>query len=533
MEIEIKPTSSIDVDIPRSVLKGPKGDQGPIGPQGPQGDPGAVKLQIVDALPEIGQSDTIYLVQKGKPEEHNLYEEYIYTNGDWEHIGDTSVDLSDYYNKEETDKKLLVKQDKLTAGDNIEIIDNVISNKIYTIDINDIPIFGGKDEKMLNMFSELHQKIITGKAFDFELLNSKAKTQMSLIEINRNSSGDEYLFTQNYFDSFSKGDGSYGTSYFMLKLYCIKVTIKDDVAIGYSSDDKQLRLITSGTFLGTNNTSKYTPTSDYNPATKKYVDDSVKTNYTDLNNKPQIQHKELEISEGTTLSQVTKNITLEGIKSLIDLGIYQFIPFDMSSYTSSNKLNPHTDLPDGLYVVTSGGTIDVISDSWDLKVGSRIFKNGDYLSLLTDVGDMFYYYDNSTNTYIGGFYVNSSDMDSTIQSYLLAYVPKPKVKKMSTTSFVTKLEDNNIYRVIPTNGVTKFSMTYNDASILPTKTFNCHITLKTSKTNIETTEPTISTKFIGIDCENGAFTPKVGMIYDMEIVWNGIDMVANVAGYAW
>ena len=257
------------------------------------------------------------------------------------------------------------------------------------------------------------------------------------------------------------------------------------------------------------------------------------TNYSELTDKPKIQYKELEIGEGTTLSQVTQNTTLEGIKSLIDLGIYQFIPFDMSSYTSSNKLNPHTDLPDGLYVVTSGGTIDVIADSWDLEVGSRIFKNGDYLSLLTDVGDMFYYYDSSTNTYIGGFYVNSSDMDSTIQSYLLDYILKPKVKRTSVTSFVTKLEDNNMYRAIPTNGVTKFSMTYNDASILPTKTFNCHITLKTSKTSIEATEPTISTKFIGTDCENGSFTPKVGMIYDMEIVWNGIDMVANVNGYAW
>lgn len=257
------------------------------------------------------------------------------------------------------------------------------------------------------------------------------------------------------------------------------------------------------------------------------------TNYSELTDKPKIQYKELEIGEGTTLSQVTQNTTLEGIKSLIDLGIYQFIPFDMSSYTSSNKLNPHTDLPDGLYVVTSGGTIDVIADSWDLEVGSRIFKNGDYLSLLTDVGDMFYYYDSSTNTYIGGFYVNSSDMDSTIQSYLLDYILKPKVKRTSVTSFVTKLEDNNMYRAIPTNGVTKFSMTYNDASILPTKTFDCHITLKTSKTSIEATEPTISTKFIGTDCENGSFTPKVGMIYDMEIVWNGIDMVANVNGYAW
>lgn len=256
------------------------------------------------------------------------------------------------------------------------------------------------------------------------------------------------------------------------------------------------------------------------------------TTYSELSDKPQIQYKALEENENV-LQQINKTVTLEDIKNLIDLGIYQFIPFDMSSYTSSNKLNPHTDLPDGLYVVTSGGTIDVIADSWDLEVGSRIFKNGDYLSLLTDVGDMFYYYDSSTNTYIGGFYVNSSDMDSTIQSYLLDYILKPKVKRTSVTSFVTKLEDNNMYRVIPTNGVTKFSMTYNDASILPTKTFNCHITLKTSKTSIEATEPTISTKFIGTDCENGSFTPKVGMIYDMEIVWNGIDMVANVNGYAW
>lgn len=256
------------------------------------------------------------------------------------------------------------------------------------------------------------------------------------------------------------------------------------------------------------------------------------TTYSELSDKPQIQYKALEENENV-LQQINKTVTLEDIKNLIDLGIYQFIPFDMSSYTSSNKLNPHTDLPDGLYVVTSGGTIDVIADSWDLEVGSRIFKNGDYLSLLTDVGDMFYYYDSSTNTYIGGFYVNSSDMDSTIQSYLLDYILKPKVKRTSVTSFVTKLEDNNMYRAIPTNGVTKFSMTYNDASILPTKTFNCHITLKTSKTSIEATEPTISTKFIGTDCENGSFTPKVGMIYDMEIVWNGIDMVANVTGYAW
>lgn len=87
---------------------------GAPGPAGPQGEPGAVKMQVVDTLPETGRTDTIYLVKKDNPGEQNLYDEYVYTETGWEHIGDTSVDLSDY-------------QEKLTPGDNINIDNNVIS----------------------------------------------------------------------------------------------------------------------------------------------------------------------------------------------------------------------------------------------------------------------------------------------------------------------------------------------------------------------------------------------------------------------
>lgn len=37
---------------------------GAPGPVGPQGEPGAVKMQVVDTLPETGRTDTIYLVKK-------------------------------------------------------------------------------------------------------------------------------------------------------------------------------------------------------------------------------------------------------------------------------------------------------------------------------------------------------------------------------------------------------------------------------------------------------------------------------------
>lgn len=95
--------------------KGDKGDTGPQGIQGPkgekgdkgnQGEPGAVKMQVVDTLPETGRTDTIYLVKKDNPGEQNLYDEYVYTETGWEHIGDTSVDLSDYYTKEESNEKI-------------------------------------------------------------------------------------------------------------------------------------------------------------------------------------------------------------------------------------------------------------------------------------------------------------------------------------------------------------------------------------------------------------------------------------------
>ena len=57
-------------------------------------------FQIVDSLPtENISTSTIYLVPSTKPEAENVYDEYIYVNGNWEHIGSTSIDLSDYVTK--------------------------------------------------------------------------------------------------------------------------------------------------------------------------------------------------------------------------------------------------------------------------------------------------------------------------------------------------------------------------------------------------------------------------------------------------
>ncbi len=60
-------------------------------------------IQVVDVLPtEDISSTTIYLVPKQFADE-DIYDEYIYVADAWELLGSQTIDLSDYYTKEEVD----------------------------------------------------------------------------------------------------------------------------------------------------------------------------------------------------------------------------------------------------------------------------------------------------------------------------------------------------------------------------------------------------------------------------------------------
>lgn len=84
-------------------------------------------VEIVQALPQTGDAQTIYMLPKADSAATDVYEEYIYTNNAWEKIGNTQTDLSQYYTKSETDTLLNGKQTTLTAGTGIQIVNNVIS----------------------------------------------------------------------------------------------------------------------------------------------------------------------------------------------------------------------------------------------------------------------------------------------------------------------------------------------------------------------------------------------------------------------
>ena len=73
-----------------------------------------ISIEVVQELPITDiQTNIIYLVPTDEPNPDNIYEEYIYVNNNWEMIGTTKVDLSNYYTKTQTDTLLNGKVDKV------------------------------------------------------------------------------------------------------------------------------------------------------------------------------------------------------------------------------------------------------------------------------------------------------------------------------------------------------------------------------------------------------------------------------------
>ncbi|GHT40858.1 hypothetical protein FACS189443_1800 [Planctomycetales bacterium] len=72
-----------------------------------------VSLDVVSELPETGNANTIYLLGTASP-----YEEWIYVNDEWDKIGDTSVNLDNYYTAEETNEAISAVTSSIPTDNN-------------------------------------------------------------------------------------------------------------------------------------------------------------------------------------------------------------------------------------------------------------------------------------------------------------------------------------------------------------------------------------------------------------------------------
>lgn len=114
-----------------------------------------LSLKIVQELPTTNiSSETIYLVPSDNEEERNFYTEYVYVNKGteqnpdwvWEELGTASIDLSGYVTSETFTSTLETYQEKLTAGQGINIITENNQNTIETVIPNAPTLIPGADK---------------------------------------------------------------------------------------------------------------------------------------------------------------------------------------------------------------------------------------------------------------------------------------------------------------------------------------------------------------------------------------------------
>lgn len=273
--------------------------KGATGEKGDKGDTGSVKFIVVTELPTENIDETaIYLKPVESPTGENNFEELIYVNGKWEDLGtpNVAVDLSNYYTKTESDEKLLTKQDKLVAGDNIEISDdNVISvsgvdkktriynasatNSLNNCDLNTL------GEAITNMFKDNCEnpilRIYITHSTTTGLINNYTPYYDFYKVDNKNKNSDTYSFRS---EVLTDVDG-YPTTSNTTKLQCYKFIIFgtwnedtftcDRISTDYLFNSHFNEITLNSNVLTKTNTSSYTPTADYHPSTKKYVDDNI------------------------------------------------------------------------------------------------------------------------------------------------------------------------------------------------------------------------------------------------------------------
>ena len=74
-----------------------------------------LQIAVVDTLPATGESNIIYLIKKVGTGT-DIHDEYVYVEGNWEKIGTTDVDLSNYYTKTQVYTKNEVDEKIGSAG---------------------------------------------------------------------------------------------------------------------------------------------------------------------------------------------------------------------------------------------------------------------------------------------------------------------------------------------------------------------------------------------------------------------------------
>lgn len=222
---------------------------------------------IVASLPTTNiKTNTIYLVLSGDGSGQNIYEEWMYINNEWEQIGSTKVDLSDVPTQEDLDAIA-----ELTP---FEVFDTTASVGGYSLSTTVKTALTNFVATWTDPEIDSKRPILIG----FGRYNSggqnylKALFNQSTRMSSSTSSGKLYSYfavVPEMMYNQASWDGS-------LSLVELKMTISGTSTLAnVTVTSHSLSYAKKSTVLTKTNTTSFTPTADYHPATKKYVDDTI------------------------------------------------------------------------------------------------------------------------------------------------------------------------------------------------------------------------------------------------------------------
>ena len=127
--------------------------------------------EIVEILPENANANVIYMVRREGGTGQDVYNEYMYINGAWEIIGDTSVDLTGYAKKED----ILVKS--VSSDFTVTEVGQLTLNADAAPEINGSKISNIAISNVVGLQAALNSKVAAeeGKSLISETLITKVE----------------------------------------------------------------------------------------------------------------------------------------------------------------------------------------------------------------------------------------------------------------------------------------------------------------------------------------------------------------------
>jgi len=232
---------------------------------------------VVDELPQTGEPNKIYLLVQS-----NRMIEYIWVNNAWDPVGMVEFDINNYYTKSEITDLLagtlnaaksyantnFLKKDNTTAFTPIAdyhpatkkyVDDNAVTFKPFPPEFNTT----NSTTTFLKSITDMH--LPAGMVYLGQVsLNDMPQGVTVQAEV------EVYVYPQNVVSCIMRS----------AEVSPYEWEVNSYENRGWEPVNKTATDYADDNFLKKNNTTAYTPTGNYNPATKKYVDDAITTNIT-------------------------------------------------------------------------------------------------------------------------------------------------------------------------------------------------------------------------------------------------------------